>query len=73
MAKRFLSRGVLIMATGVVLHHRSQERQVGSFPRLSLGPSTTTDVMDQQGAELGSSQGCAHTAEPHPGSLRGRF
>ena len=73
MAKRFLSRGVRIIAMGVVLHHRSQKYQVGSFPHPSLGPSTTTDVMDQQGAELGSSQGCAHTAEPHLGSLRGRF
>ena len=26
---------------------------MGGFPRLSLGPSTTTNVMDQQGAELG--------------------
>ena len=53
MAKRFLSRGVRIMAMGVVLHHSSQKCQVGSFPRLSLGPSTTTDVMDQQGLSWG--------------------
>ena len=52
------------MATGVVLHHRSQKCQVGSFPRLSLGPSTTTDVMDQQGLSWGPTkdvpilQGC---------------
>ena len=73
MAKGFLSRGVQIMATGVVLHHNSSKCQVGSCPHLSLGPSTTTDVMDQQGAELGSSQGRANTAEPYPRSLRGRF
>ena len=41
------------MATGVVLRHRSQKCQVGSFPRLSLGPSTTTDVIDQQGLSWG--------------------
>ena len=73
MAQRFLSRGVRIMAIGVVLRHSSPKCQVGSCPHLSLGPSTTTDVMDQQGAELGSSQGRANTAEPYPRSLRGRF
>ena len=73
MAKGFLSRGVRIMAIGVVLRHSSPKCQVGSCPHLSLGPSTTTDVMDQQGTELGSSQGCANTAEPYPRSLRGRI
>ena len=73
MAKGFLSRGVRIVATGVVLRHSSLKCQVGSCPHLSLGPSTTTDVMDQQGAELGSSQGRANTVEPYPRSLRGRF
>ena len=73
MAKGFPSRGVCIVAIGVVLRHSSPKCQVGSCPHLSLGPSTTTDVMDQQGAELGSSQGRANTAEPHPRSLRGRF
>ena len=43
--------------------------QVGSFPHLLLRPATTTDVMDQQGAELGSSQGRANTAKPYPRSL----
>ena len=57
------------MTTGVVLRHRSQKCQVGSFPRISLGPSTTTDVMDQQGAELGSSQGRVNTAKLYPRSL----
>ena len=38
MAKRFLSRGVRIMATGVVLHHSSQKCQVGGSPRFPLGP-----------------------------------
>ena len=42
----FLSRGVRIMATGVVLHHSSQKCQVGGCPCFPLGPSTTTDVMD---------------------------
>ena len=73
MARGFLPRGVRIVAAGVVLHHSSPKCQVGSCPHLSLGPSTTTDVMDQQGAELGSSQGRANTAEPYPRSLRGRF
>ena len=73
LAKRLLHRNSQPMATGVVLRHCSQKCQVGSFPCLSLGPSTTTDVMDQQGAELGSSQGCTHTAEPHLRSLRGRL
>ena len=73
MAKGFLSRGVRIVATGVVLCHSSSKCQVGSRPHLSLGPPTTTDVMDQQGVELASSQGRANTAEPYPRSLRGRF
>ena len=38
MAKRFLSRGVRIMATGVVLHHCSQKCQVGSSPAFRSGP-----------------------------------
>ena len=46
MAERFLSRGVLIMATGVVLRHGSQKCQVGGCPHFPLGPPTTTDVMD---------------------------
>ena len=46
---------------------------MGGRPCFPLGPSTTTDVMDQQRSELGSSQGCAYTAKPHPRSLRGRF
>ena len=41
------------MATGMVLHHHSQKCQVGSFPHLSLGPSTTTDVMDSRGLSWG--------------------
>ena len=73
MAKGFLSRGVRIVATGVVLRHSSPKCQVGSRPHLLLGPSTTTDVMDQQGAELGSSQGRANTAELYPRPLRGGF
>ena len=73
MAKGFLSRGLRIVATGVVLRHSSPKCQVGSCPHLLLGPSTTTDVMDQQGVELGSSQGRANTVEPYPRSLRGRF
>ena len=73
MAKGFLSRGVRIVATRVVLRHSSPKCQVGSCPHLPLRPSTRTDVMDQQGTELGSSQGRANTAEPYPRSLRGRF
>ena len=73
MANGFLSRCVRIVATGVVLRHSSSKCQVGSCPHLSLGPSTTTDVMDQQGAELGSSQGRDNTTEPYPRSFRGRF
>ena len=73
MARGFLPRGVRIVAAGVVLRHSSPKCQVGSCPHLSLRPPTTTDVMDQQGAELGSSQGRANTAEPYPRSLRGRF
>ena len=41
------------MATGVVLYHRSQGQQAEAAARLSLGPSTTTDVMDQQGLSWG--------------------
>ena len=73
MAKGFLFRGVRIVATRVVLRHSSPKCQVGSCPHLSLRPPTTTDVMDQQGVELGSSQGRANTAEPYPRSLRGRL
>ena len=38
MAGRFLSRGVRIMATGVVLCHGSPKCQVGGCPRFPLGP-----------------------------------
>ena len=38
-------------------------------PHLLLGPSTITDVMDQQGAELWSSKGRANIAEPYLRSL----
>ena len=38
MAERFLSRGVRIMATRVVLRHGSQKCQVGGCPRFSPGP-----------------------------------
>ena len=38
MAKSLLSRGVGIMATGVVLRHGSQKCQVGGCPRFPLGP-----------------------------------
>ena len=38
MAKGFLSRGVWIVAMGVVLRHSSPKCQVGSCPYLSLGP-----------------------------------
>ena len=61
--------GVRIVATGVVLRHSSPKCQVGSCPHLSLGPPTATGVMDQQGAELGSSKGRANTAEPYLRSL----
>ena len=73
MAKGFLSIGLRIVAAGVILHHSSPKCQMGSCPHLSLRPPTTTDVMDQQGAELGSSQGRAHTTKSYPRSLRGRF
>ena len=73
MAEWFLSGGVRIMVARVVLRHSSQKCQVGGCPHFPLGPPTTTDVMDQQGVELASSQGRANTAEPYPRSLRGRF
>ena len=38
MAERFLSRGVRIMARGVVLRHGSQKCQVGGCPRFPPGP-----------------------------------
>ena len=38
MARGFLSRGVRIVAAGVVLRHSSPKCQVGSCPHLSLGP-----------------------------------
>ena len=38
MAERFLSRGVRIMAAGVVLCHSSQKCQVGGCPCFPLGP-----------------------------------
>ena len=38
MAGRFLSRGVGIMATGVVLRHSSPKCQVGSYPTFRSGP-----------------------------------
>ena len=69
MARGFLPRGVQIVAAGVVLHHSSPKCQVDSRPHLSLGPSIATDVMDQQGAELGSSKGRANTAKLYPRSL----
>ena len=46
---------------------------MGGRPCFPLGPSTTTDVMDQQRSELGSSQGRAYTAKPHSRSLQWRF
>ena len=36
-------------------------------------PQLMSWIMDQQGAELGSSQGCAHTAESHLRPLQRRF
>ena len=38
-------------------------------PTFRSPPPIATDVMDQQGAELGSSKGCANIAEPYPRSL----
>ena len=38
MAERFLSRGVRIMAMGVVLRHGSQKCQVGGSPRILPRP-----------------------------------
>ena len=40
------------MAMRVVLYHSSQGHQMGGAACFSLGPPTTTDVMDQHGAEL---------------------
>ena len=45
------------MATGVVLYHRSQGQQVEVAARLPLGPSTTADIMGQQGALQGDRSG----------------
>src|SRR3954471_5044516 len=61
------------MATRMVLCHSSHGYQMGGSPRLSLVSPSTTSVMDQQGARLGASKGCAHTAEPHPRSPRKRY
>ena len=54
MAKGFLPGGVQLMAAGVVLHHSSPKYEVGSCPRLPLGPPAATGVMGQLGAGLGA-------------------
>ena len=52
------------MATGVVLHHRSQGHQMGGATCLPPGSSTAAGIMGQQRARLGPSkdvpllQGC---------------
>ena len=48
MARGLFSGGVRFVAAGVVLYHRSQGQQAEATARLSLGPSTTADVMGQQ-------------------------
>ena len=50
MAQGLFPRGAWLVATGVVLYHRSPGQQVEAAARLSLGPSTAADVMGQQGA-----------------------
>ena len=52
------------MATGVVLYHRSQGQQAKAAACLSLGPSTTADIIGQQRARLGAVQGCTPIAGP---------
>ena len=63
-ARGLLSGGARLVATGVVLYHRSQGQQAEAAARLSPGPSTTADVMGQQGARLGAVQGRSSVAGP---------
>ena len=53
MARGLLSRGARLVATRMVLYHRSQERQVGGASCLSLGSPITASVMGQQRIGLG--------------------
>ena len=50
MARGLFSGGARLVATRVVLYHRSQGQQAEAAARLSPGPSTTADIMGQQGA-----------------------
>src|SRR5918995_4794691 len=72
MARGLLSRGARLVATRMVLYHRSQERQVGGASRLSLGSPITASVMGQQRIRLGVIQRRALVVGPHQGSLRKR-
>ena len=54
-----------VVATRVVLYHRSQEHQVGGASCLSLGSPTTASVMGQQRIRLGVIQRRALVAGPH--------
>ena len=53
------------MATGVVLHHRSQGHQMGGATCLPPGSSTAAGVMGQQRARLGAIQGRSCAAGPY--------
>src|SRR3954471_12344758 len=53
MARGRFSRGARLMATGVVLHHLSSGHHLGSASRLSLGPPTTFNIVDQHRLDRG--------------------
>src|SRR3954468_19049122 len=69
MARGLFSRGARLVATRMVLYHRSQGHQVGGASCLSLGSPTTASVMGQQRARLGVTQRRAFVAGPNQGSL----
>ena len=47
MARGFFPGSIRCMATEVVLCHRSQRHKVGGRPRVPLGPSATTSILDR--------------------------
>ena len=73
MAKGFLSRGVRIVATGVVLLTAPQSAKWVAAPTFRSGPPPQLMLWISRGLSWGSSQGRANTTEPYPRSLRGRF
>ena len=53
MARGFFPKGIQSMTVEVVLRHGSQRHKVGGRPRVPLGPSVTTSVLDRHRTELG--------------------